>query len=80
MDKNKISAFISAGEAVLGLELGSTRIKAVLIGEQGLPLASGSFDWENRLENNIWTYHIDEVWTGVQTAYKNLVDAVYAQY
>jgi len=80
MDINTIGTFITSGEAVLGLELGSTRIKAVLIGEQGAPLASGSFDWENRLEDNIWTYHLDDVWTGVQTAYKNLAEVVSAKY
>ena len=80
MDKNLISSFIASGEGVLGLELGSTRIKAVLIGAEGTPLASGSFDWENRLENNIWTYHLDEVWTGVQAAYKNLSCAVEEKY
>ncbi|MBO5670562.1 MAG: ATPase, partial [Clostridia bacterium] len=80
MDTNQICTCIAAGEAVVGLELGSTRIKAMLIAADGTPLASGSFDWENRLENNIWTYHLDDVWTGVQTAYKNLVDAVNAKY
>ena len=80
MDKNQIAQFISAGEAVFGLELGSTRIKAVLIGADGTPLASGSYDWENRLENNVWTYHLEDVWTGLQTAYRSLADAVEAQY
>ena len=80
MDNKQIAAFIAAGEAVFGLELGSTRIKAVLIGADGTPLASGSYDWENRLENNIWTYHLDDVWTGLQTAYRNMADRVEAQY
>ena len=80
MDKKQIGLFVAAGEAVLGLELGSTRIKAVLIGADGAPLASGSYDWENRLENNVWTYHLEDVWTGVQSAYKNLADAVTEKY
>ena len=80
MEKNQISALISAGEAVFGLELGSTRIKAMLIAADGTPLASGSFDWENRLENNYWTYHLDDVWTGIQTAYKNLAESVQEKY
>ncbi|MBR6789736.1 MAG: ATPase [Oscillospiraceae bacterium] len=56
----------------LGIELGSTRIKAVLIDESYAPIASGSYAWENRLENGIWTYHIDEVWTGLQACFADL--------
>ena len=80
MDQNKIGAFIRAGEAVFGLELGSTRIKAVLIGDDGAPLASGSYDWENRLENGVWTYHLDDVWSGIQASYRNLAKAVEEKY
>lgn len=60
----------------LGIELGSTRIKAILIDQKGLPLASGGFDWENRFENGVWTYHLDDVWTGLQETIKEL----YADY
>ena len=56
----------------LGIELGSTRIKAVLTDPAGTVLASGAHDWENRYENGYWTYHLDEVWTGIQDAYRNL--------
>lgn len=49
---------ITKGQAVLGIELGSTRIKAVLIDEAGVPLASGSYEWENQLLNGIWTYSL----------------------
>jgi len=56
----------------LGIELGSTRIKAVVINETGKPLASGGFDWENKLEDGIWTYSLDDVWTGLQQSYKEL--------
>ncbi|MBR5869085.1 MAG: ATPase [Clostridia bacterium] len=63
---------IAEGKAVLGLELGSTRIKAVLIGEDHTPIASGSADWENKLENGIWTYSLDEVWAGVRLSFENL--------
>ena len=48
---------------ILGIELGSTRIKGVLLDDNHEMLAQGGFSWENRLENGIWTYHIDEVWT-----------------
>lgn len=52
---------ISEGKAVLGIEFGSTRIKAVLIDDKHAPIASGAHDWENRLENGIWTYSLDEI-------------------
>ena len=57
----------------LGIELGSTRIKAVAIDQNGKQLAAGGFDWENRYENGVWTYSLDDVWTGLQESYKNLV-------
>jgi sugar (pentulose or hexulose) kinase len=56
----------------LGIELGSTRIKAVLIDANYEPIASGSHDWENRLEDGIWTYHLNDVWAGLQECFKNL--------
>ena len=57
----------------LGIELGSTRIKAVAIDELGKPLASGGFDWENKFENGVWTYSLDDVWKGLQESYRQLV-------
>ena len=63
---------IESGRTVLGIELGSTRIKAVLIGEDHAPLASGSYEWENRLENGMWTYSLEDVWTGLQASYQKL--------
>ena len=60
------------GTESLGIEFGSTRIKAVLIDEDFNPIASGSYTWENKFENGIWTYAMDEVWQGLQSAYKNL--------
>jgi len=77
---NNIAAFIAEGRAVLGLELGSTRIKAVLIGEDHAPIASGDHTWENRLENGVWTYHLDDVWAGIQDAYANLKKDVQDKY
>jgi sugar (pentulose or hexulose) kinase len=67
---------INPDRTFLGIELGSTRIKAVLIGENFTPLASGAYDWENRLENGIWTYHLDEVWAGIQGSFQNLSAAL----
>lgn len=57
----------------LGIELGSTRIKACLIGSDAEVLAAGSFAWENRLEDGRWTYALDDVWTGLRSAYADLV-------
>ena len=71
-----IKSFILDGKAVLGIELGSTRIKAVLIGADHAPIASGDHTWENRLENGVWTYHLDDVWAGIQDAYANMVKDV----
>lgn len=71
---------IGEGDVFLGIELGSTRIKAVLVGRDCSPVASGSFDWENRLENGFWTYSLDDVWTGMRSVYKNLSDDVESRY
>ena len=57
---------IRSGRTVLGIEFGSTRIKAVLVDESHEPIAMGTHDWENRLENNIWTYSLDDIWNGLQ--------------
>ena len=77
---NNIASIIQSGRAVLGLELGSTRIKCVLIGEDHAPIASGDHTWENRLENGVWTYHMDDVWTGIQNAYAALSQDVLSRY
>lgn len=65
-------AIFQAQEAALGIELGSTRIKAVLIDGKHQPIASGSYDWENTYENGIWTYPLDAVWAGLRGAYAAL--------
>ena len=80
MNIEAIARLISEGKAVLGIELGSTRIKAVLIGEDHAPIASGDHTWENRLENGVWTYSLDEVWQGLQDAFANLKADVEKQY
>lgn len=68
------------GRTALGIEFGSTRIKAVLIGEDNTVLAIGTHDWENRLENGIWTYSLEDIWTGLQDCYSNLATKVLNQY
>ena len=77
MDTRK--AFES-GKAVLGIEFGSTRIKAVLIGEDQLPIASGSHEWENSYENSFWTYDLEDVWTGLKDCYQKLNSALVDKY
>ncbi|MDR3314245.1 MAG: ATPase [Oscillospiraceae bacterium] len=64
----------------LGIELGSTRIKAVLIGADGQPLATGSYDWENRLEQGVWTYSLEEIRVGLQTCYRALAAEVQTRF
>ncbi|MBN6206463.1 FGGY-family carbohydrate kinase [Ralstonia pickettii] len=71
---------IQYGNAVLGIELGSTRIKSVLIGKDNVPIASGSYDWENSYVNNIWTYNLEDVWKGVQMSYQNMALNVKGKY
>jgi sugar (pentulose or hexulose) kinase len=71
-----IKQAIIDGRTSLGIEIGSTRIKAVLIGEDFSTIASGGYDWENRLEDGVWTYHLDDMWTGLQVCYKKLADDV----
>ena len=71
---------IESGNCVLGVEFGSTRIKAVLIDAQHKPIASGSYDWENRFETGVWTYPLADVWTGLQECYRKLSTEVFARY
>lgn len=71
---------IGAGKVVLGIEFGSTRIKAVLVDEAGTPIASGAHDWENQLVDGIWTYSLDAIWGGLADCYGNLKADVKRQY
>lgn len=80
MDRDDIQKAIASGKTVLGIELGSTRIKAVLIGEDHSPIASAGYEWENRYENGIWTYNLEDVWTGLQESYRNLSHKVFEEY
>ena len=73
-------SMIEDGKAFLGIEFGSTRIKAVLIGESSEVLALGTHDWENRLENGLWTYSLDDIWTGLQDCYRSLAEDVSKKY
>ena len=71
---------IEAGKAVLGIEFGSTRIKAVLVDDAGKPISSGTHDWENQLADGIWTYSLDAIWGGLQDCYRDLTEDVKKQY
>lgn len=71
---------IESGKAILGIEFGSTRIKAVLIDTDNNPIAQGSFEWENQLVDGLWTYSIDTIWKGLQDCYADLRKNVKAEY
>ncbi len=71
---------IKCGETYLGIELGSTRIKACLIDAAGMPIASGSHAWENRFENGYWTYDLEDVHTGIRACYADLAENVRKSY
>lgn len=80
MNQNNIQKAIKDGKTALGIEFGSTRIKAVLIGPDHMPIASGNHEWENQYKNGIWTYSLDAVWAGLQDCYQSLGQALVAQY
>ena len=79
-DKTQAAEIISSGKAVLGLELGSTRIKAVLIAPDNSSLASGSHGWENSQLDGIWTYPLEEVWRGIASGFADLKAEVKKEY
>lgn len=73
-------SIIEAGRAILGIEFGSTRIKAVLIDDENKPIAQGSHTWENQLVDGLWTYSIDAIWSGLQQCYADLRSDVRSRY
>ena len=80
MDLEKVKAKIQSGQTALGIELGSTRIKAVLMTDTIETVATGSFNWENRLENGVWTYDLAEAWQGIQSCYRAMAASVQEKY
>ncbi|MBE6024601.1 MAG: ATPase [Cellulosilyticum sp.] len=76
----EIREMIVKGETALGIELGSTRIKAVLVDKNHTPIASGSYEWENKLENGVWTYSEEAIWKGLQESYQNMAQEVVEKY
>lgn len=71
---------IMDGRTALGIEFGSTRIKSVLIGSDLSPIAAGSFEWENTLENGIWTYSLEDIWKGLRVSYRKMATEVFEKY
>lgn len=70
--KSDAKSTIEAGKAILGIEFGSTRIKAVLIDQENKPIAQGSHEWENQLVDGLWTYSVEAIWYGLQDCYADL--------
>ncbi len=77
---NNAKNIIEAGNAILGIEFGSTRIKAVLIDTDNKPIAQGGFTWENQNVCGIWTYSLDTIWNGLQTCFADLQKNVKEEY
>ena len=80
MGAAEIKNLILSNKTALGIEFGSTRIKAVLVDNTNAPIASGSHEWENRYENGVWTYSLEDIWTGIQDCYQDLVKDVKQKY
>jgi sugar (pentulose or hexulose) kinase len=80
IDQETARAAIAAGRTSLGIELGSTRIKAVLIGSDHKPIAIGSHAWENQFVNRLWTYPLEDVWAGLQACYAALTNDITERY
>jgi sugar (pentulose or hexulose) kinase len=80
LELNDIKNSIINGKTAIGIELGSTRIKTVLIDSDNTPIASGSYDWENSCINNIWTYSLEDIWKGLQGSYQKMADNVKNQF
>lgn len=76
----EIKEALTSGNTVLGIEFGSTRIKAVLIDRTGKSIAAGSHEWENQLVDNCWTYSLEAIWKGLQDCYLDLKKDVLNQY
>ncbi len=76
----QLRKMIQEGKTALGIELGSSRIKAILLSEDLKIIAQGGFNWANSLRDGIWTYDLKDVWHGIQEAYRNLAESVEQEY
>ncbi|AGB41678.1 pentulose/hexulose kinase [Halobacteroides halobius DSM 5150] len=79
-EKKERQAMINKGDTVLGIEFGSTRIKAVLLDGNNEIIAAGSHNWENSYTDGVWTYSLEEIWAGVQSSYRDMAENVKAKY
>ena len=70
----RIKQALAEGRTALGIEFGSTRIKAVLVDEESHPIAQGGYDWENRYVDNIWSYTMEDIWKGLQGCYREMAE------
>ncbi|MEE1108950.1 MAG: FGGY family carbohydrate kinase, partial [Lachnospiraceae bacterium] len=75
-----VRKLIASGGAVLGIEFGSTRIKGILINDKNEPIAEGSYEWENKLVDGVWTYDLETVWEGLRATYTSLAADVLQKY
>lgn len=80
MSREQMISKIQEGKTSLGIEFGSTRIKAVLIGDDHQTIASGSHEWENQYVDGVWTYSLEAIWNGLQDSYRDLAENVREQY
>lgn len=80
LELNDIKKAIVSGQTAIGIELGSTRIKTVLVADGNKSIASGSHDWENSYLNNVWTYSLEDIWKGLQNSYNKLAESVKEKY
>ncbi len=78
--QDKIAEKISSGRTSLGIEFGSTRIKAVLIDDERNTIATGDYGWQSHLVDGLWSYDVDKIWRGLQSVYADVADRVEAQY
>lgn len=75
-----VRAFLETGKGILGMELGSTRVKTVIIGEEHMPLAEGTCSWESKLLDGYWTYSLDEVWNCIRVSFAACMKQAEAKY
>ena len=80
MGITEVKTAILSNRTALGIEFGSTRIKAVLVDDKNEPIASGAYDWENSYVDGIWTYSLEEIWKGLQGSYQSMAQDVEAKY
>jgi sugar (pentulose or hexulose) kinase len=77
---NDLRIELEKGECSLGIEFGSTRIKAIIVDSKNKSIASGNFDWNNKNIDDIWCYESDEILKGMRVCYNNLKESVLKEY